>query len=485
MNVNMTLKFAVSALAIGTTMVACKPAADASGIASASTRAPKAQQALNYYAKAQAQSRKGGYAAALPLAEQAVQLSPRDVGFRMLLADLYLKNGRFQSAETTFRDVLRLEPGNSRASLSIALARIALGRSGDAIDQLDAIAGSAPAADVGLAYALAGQPQRAIELLEPAARAPGANGRIRQNLALAYAIAGDWQKARTTAAQDVSPAELGARLQSWAALAQPSAPQHQVIALLGVAPAVDEGQPTRLALAEPQPQASAYAAADPAPAPAPEPAPVEAAALADSAPEAAPVAVAAAAPAPAPEPVRAAKVELPQWISERALAEASAPAPAPATPAEETRPVYAQAVQTLVTPQPSVLRRSASKVDVSAPIIAKPRKTAATVRPQSYAGPGRFAVQLGAFNSASGVERAWASAYKRFGFAGHTPLSTTVRVAGRGTFHRLAVAGFASHTDAARVCQSIRAKGGACFVRAVAGDAPVTWASRYAGTRRG
>jgi hypothetical protein len=31
-----------------------------------------------------------------------------------------------------------------------------------------------------------------------------------------------------------------------------------------------------------------------------------------------------------------------------------------------------------------------------------------------------------------------------------------------------------------RLCQSIKAKGGACFVRTKAGDAPVQWAARYA-----
>ena len=34
-------------------------------------------------------------------AEAAVDAAPRDAGYRMLLGDLYLKNGRFQSAETS------------------------------------------------------------------------------------------------------------------------------------------------------------------------------------------------------------------------------------------------------------------------------------------------------------------------------------------------------------------------------------------------
>jgi hypothetical protein len=74
---------------------------------------------------------------------------------------------------------------------------------------------------------------------------------------------------------------------------------------------------------------------------------------------------------------------------------------------------------------------------------------------------------------------------KRFAFAELTPLSTTVSVPGRGTLHRLSVAGFASRSAAASTCRTIQARGGACFVRTVAGDSPVRWASRYVTSRRG
>ncbi|MEA3051203.1 MAG: hypothetical protein QOG72_106 [Sphingomonadales bacterium] len=472
MNKSVALKFAVSALAIATTMVACKPAADASRVASASSRAPKAeQQAAELQARAQSAARKGDLAEALGFAERSVELSPRDVGYRMTLADLYLKNGRFQSAETTFSDVQRLDPGNSRAAFQIALARIALGRPAGAIAELDRLAETAAPADIGLAYALAGEPARAIELLEPAARAPGATGRVRQNLALAYAIAGDWQRARTTAAQDVSPAELGARLQQWAAFAQPDAGATRIAALLGVTAAEDEGQPVRLALADPEQAATAFAAAGPLPEPAAETVPVAAPALAEAAPVTNPVlaeAAPAASPEPQAEPVRAATVDLPQWVSDRAAAEAA--------PVEETKPVYAAAVEALVTPQPSVLRASAPAIEAPLRRLESPRLRAGR---DAGAGPGRFAVQLGAYSSASSVERAWAQMLRRFGFADLTPLSTTVSLPGRGTLHRLSVAGFASREAAGRTCSSIRARGGACFVRTVAGDSPVRWASRY------
>jgi Flp pilus assembly protein TadD len=461
MNKALALKFAVSALALGTTMVACKPAAQAFPPASASTVAVKSEaQAADAFARARARSQTGDAAGAIALSEQAVELSPRNAGYRLFLADLYLKSGRFQSAETTYGDVLALDPGNPRASLSVALASIATGRNDAAVERLETVADTAPPSDVGLAFALAGQPQRAIELLEPAARASGADGRLRQNLALAYALAGDWEKARATAAQDVSPAELQRRLSQWAALARPSAQGERVAAILGIrAAASDEGQPVRLALAPPAGQA--YAAAEPAP----EPAPAVAAALAP---------VASVAPVAPPEaaPVRAAEAEVPAWVPA---------AGATAARREETRPVYADAVQSLVTPQPAVASAAAPKL---APVrhFDRPVRLASAAVSQS-SGPGRFAVQLGAFSSAAGVERAWAKAYRRYGFESHTPLSTTYEVAGRPTLHRLSVAGFESRGEADRICRSVRAKGGVCFVRAVAGDAPVQWASRYAGAK--
>jgi Flp pilus assembly protein TadD len=461
MRKSVAAKFAISAVAVATTMVACKPAAMAYRPAFVSDVSPKAErQAAQAHDKARAALAAGDAVKALGFAETSVALSPRDVAYRMLLADLYLKNGRFQSARTTFGDVLVLDPGNSRASLAVALTDIALGRGGEAVEALDRLAGSAAPTDLGLAYALAGQPARAIELLEPAARAPGASGRTRQNLALAYALAGDWQKARITAAQDVSPADLGQRLTQWAALAEPRGPADRVAALLGVQAAADAGQPATLALASPEPAATALAAAEPAPAAPP-------------------------APVAAPAPVQTAEAQLPAWVPEtRAEATVSTPAPTPA-PVEETRPVYAEAVQALVRPNPAVMRASLP-APAPRPFEAAPRHSVSRAQaPAHAAGPGKFAVQLGAFSTAANVERAWAQAYKRYGFADHVPLSTTVTMPGRGVFHRLSVAGFDSRDEANRICRSVRAKGGVCFVRAVAGDAPVRWASRYTSAGRG
>jgi cell division septation protein DedD len=125
---------------------------------------------------------------------------------------------------------------------------------------------------------------------------------------------------------------------------------------------------------------------------------------------------------------------------------------------------------------PAVIEKVSVPV-AKAPVMAfTPVKAAARAK---ASGTGRYVVQIGAYRNAKQVEQAWANAYKRYGFGDSQPLSTTFTMPGKGTFHRLAVAGFDKPAEAAQLCQTIRTKGGACFVRAVAGDAPVQWASRY------
>jgi tetratricopeptide (TPR) repeat protein len=501
-------KFAASTMVLGLTMVGCKPSGYRPSVNSAKAATADAG-AAKAYAKAQEAVQQGSLAQALEFAERAVEYAPRDAGYRMLLADLYLKNGRFVSADQAFADVLSLDPGNQRAGLSRVLAMIGQGKSGEATIELDRLASSAAPADVGLAYALAGQPQRAVEMLEPAARAPEATGRVRQNLALAYALAGEWQKARRVAEQDLSPSEVGGRLEQWAKLANPTAPYAQVAALLGVTPTADPGQPVRLALAE---APVAYAAAEvPAPV-APEPvrvaavepapvavvAPVAAPMAAASipvpapvqAPEPAPVAVAEAAPQPAPqvvaEPVRETfAYQAPQPVETFTRAP-SAPVTSITVPSVSKKRTKRMAVEQVAAAletlhkAPAAAKRASVKL-ASAPIPAfKPRRAAAKF--QTSVG-GRFVVQLGAFRTAAQVERAWAAAQRRYRFAAGEPLTTTVNIPGKGTFHRLAVSGFGNPVDANRLCQSIRSRQGVCFVRESAGDARVQWASRYSERR--
>ncbi|MGQ0660102.1 tetratricopeptide repeat protein [Sphingosinicella sp.] len=430
------------------------------------------RQAAQLHERAARDLREGRLGQAQAAMEQAVGLSPRDAGYRLLLADIYLRQGRFESARATFADVLELDPSNNRAGLSFSLTQIALGRPAAAVAQLEQMAGSAPAADVGLALALAGQPQRAIEILEPAARAHDATPRIRQNLALSYALAGDWRRARAVAAQDLSPADIDARMTQWAAFTRPGASATQVASLLGVSPAADPGQPTALALAQPAPAAQ-VAQADtvsdwglPPAAPAVE--------------SAAPVQLASAEATPQVSNYYTPSQEAAVAPEAPAAPAASAPdAPARETPAPSQIEVQqAIAVRSLTRPTPALVR-TASVALPPAPFFRRAPHSTAQVR----RGNSNYVVQLGAFISEANAERAWISVQRRFGLDSHAPLTANINMAGR-TLHRVAIAGFAGQADAQRLCGSIRAQGGVCFVRTQAGDASIRWAARYANPRQ-
>jgi Flp pilus assembly protein TadD len=418
MSKSIAFKFAASALVIGTALTGCKQAGMERPVSWAAKASKGEERASVLFDQAHAEIQKGDAAKALGLAERAVEFSPHDAAYRLLLGDLYLRNGRFLSAETTYADVLELHPGHPRAMLHLALSQIALGKPYAALAQLDRLAQTAPAADLGLAYALAGQVDRAVDMLETAARAPGADGRTRQNLALAYAMAGDWQKARITAAQDVSPADLDQRLAQWASFAQPSSRTAQVASLLGVTPVADPGQPVRLALSPIAPETPVLAAAAPEPvyeAPA-----VSAVQYADLAPS----------------------------VTQGAL-----PVQQEAV-LEDTRPAAAYVADT-----------------APAPVPAAPAANREAVQPRN--GAGRFVVQIGAYGSSALAQQGWSQAQKRFGLSAEQPLSMVVTLPGKGTFHRVSVGGFNSQADAARLCGSIKAKGGACFVRPVSTDRPM------------
>ncbi|HET9811073.1 MAG TPA: tetratricopeptide repeat protein, partial [Sphingomicrobium sp.] len=188
------------------------------------------------------------FSTAIELAERAVENAPNDAGFRALLGNCYFASGRFASAESAFRDSLTLIPAQPELILKLALVQIAQGKNARALAELEAARYALDAADYGLALALAGQPEHAVTVLDEAARMPGADSRLRQNLALSYALSGDWAMARTVAAQDVPPAQLDDRIQQWMAMATPQHASDQVAALTGVTPAADPGQPERLAL---------------------------------------------------------------------------------------------------------------------------------------------------------------------------------------------------------------------------------------------
>ena len=417
-----------------------------SGPRSASIFGSKADTAnIGLATKAQLALASNDIASALPLAERAVEHSPKDAGFRALLGNIYLAAGRFASAEAAYRDSLSLVATQPQIILKLALVQIAQGKGDEAKNLLAMAQSLLDPADIGLALALAGDPHSAIALLDPAARAIGADARTRQNLALAHAFAGNWDQARTIAAQDVAPDQLDGRIQQWMALAKPARTSDQVASFIGVQPiAADPGQPQRLALVKAD--NVRQAAATPVPV---EPAPVMAYAAAPAAPEVAPtpvVAEVAAAPEPLPlPPVTFAAVTAP------------AVAASAVSPIREARPALSPAAVRLSDTVAS-LRRAAS--------------------PKARTGRSRAVVQLGAFSSRDRVAVAWNKAIGKYGsLKGYTPVSARFDGAS-GAVYRLSVKGFDSDREAIDLCASLKRAGRACFVRAASGDSPVGFASR-------
>ena len=434
---------AVSFLAMASMIGGCATSQRTAGASSASAAAASK---VGVATRAMLAISAGDFAKGVTFAEQAVTANPDDAILRTLLGNGYFGAGRFASAEAAFRDSLSLQSNQPRVILKLALAQIAQGKTAEAVAFLDAGRSVLDPADYGLALALAGRPADAIAALEPVARTVAADSRVRQNLALAHALSGDWTAARTVAAQDVPADQLDARLQQWMALARPAKAHDQVAALTGVTPAaLDPGQPVQLALAK----TDTRLALAPAPQPvvqAPQPAPVIA--EASLPPLGTPTyaePVAAPEPEPQPEPVRFA---------------------AAATIAPDAPSAFAAAVLAK-RPAPEVRAKVAQR---RVPV----RKASFTPR----AGKSNSVVQLGAYGSPQRVATAWDQAARRYSaLRNYAPVSARFE-SDRGTVYRLSVKGFANGGEAAGLCASLRKAGASCFVRSVAGDAPVQLASR-------
>ncbi|NNM76288.1 hypothetical protein HJG53_05150 [Sphingomonas sp. ID1715] len=396
-------------------------------LASITAAAPPAFKQAQIAEKALAKQK---VAVAVEAAEAAVAAAPQDAGYRMLLGRSYLAAGRYRSAATSFADALALDGSRGSAALSLALTRIGLGEREVASAVLARHGSAIAPSDRGLALALAGNPAEGVQVLEAEVRGGGADAKTRQNLALSYALAGRWAEAQLMAAYDLDPATLAQRIMEWSRFTREQQASAQVASLLGVAPGPDAGQPERLALAS-KPEVQLAEVAPPPPVKMSEAAPaqVETAAM-----------QAEAAPAPAASPAIqfAARNEIVQQLASPVVQAAYKPAPRPAR-----------------------------------------------LRPATFELPagGRFVVQLGAFDSAPVAESAWNRMSSRIGLLRNLSPSTTTVVKNGATFHRLSVSGFATRTTAVSFCEELRTRGGQCFVREIAGDAPLQWARRSGMTR--
>lgn len=448
---------ALSAIAMASVIAGC--AAPQFGARSASNFGGKVDKAnIGVATRALMALNASDYPTAVKFAEQAVENSPNDAGFRALLGNAYFASGRFASAESAFRDSLALINNQPQVILKLALVEIAQGRHAEALGFLSSARNQLDPADYGLAVALAGQPQEAVNVLEPAARQVGADARVRQNLALSYALTGDWDSARVIAGQDVPANLVDARIQQWMTFAKPAAASDQVAALTGFRPvAGDPGQPTRLALrtantrtAEAAPAVEQQPVAEVAPQPVP---------VAEQVP-APQFAEVVAAPAPAPAP--------------------AAPAPAPA-PSPEPVSVVIAAAAAAAPDAPSAFAAMAAFTHKAQPKKSANATPRALVRRASLPranGNSTAVLQLGAYGSPQRVAAAWSTAARRYSvLRAYSPMSARFN-SPKGLVYRLSVHGFGNPEQAKDLCISLRRAGGSCFVRTVAGDVPVRLASR-------
>lgn len=360
----------------------------------------------------------GKVSRSIQLAEEALAADPHNGGYRVLLGDAYLRAGRFASARQVYDEAIELGQASGKVALSLALAEMALGHNGDAVQTLAAHRDVIPVNDLGLALAMAGETARGVAILADQMRRGADDAKLLQNLAFAYALDGRWLEARVMAAQDVPAGELDARMAEWALLTRPEAGRSRVASLLKVpASARDSGLPAALVLAN-----------------------------------------------------------VPSVDQLAAEAEASVQVPqSGATPLAVASPVAGEELPALDNAQPVVaaafttpLMESASSPAVVAPA---PRMMAAAA-PDAAAGAlnrssaaGTHVVQLGSFASAEGARRAWAHYSARMPqLRGYQHTTAQVTVNGR-QFWRLQATGF-GRGSAASMCGAVKAGGGACLVMA-------------------
>lgn len=399
-----------------------------------SEQAALARLAAKSSASAQQNLRAGNAQRAIASAERAVAAMPRSAAYRVQLGQAYMAAGRFSSAGAAFQDALSLDPDNGTAILRLALVRVAEGNSKAALDLLQSQQSNLSISDYGLALALAGDPASGINVLVSAVRAGEANAKLRQNLALAFALAGRWDDARATAQLDLPPESVDTRLKQWAALARPSQPWAQVAELMRIkVPANwqqdDPGQPQELALEVPDTATKALAKVE------------------SSAP---------------PLPKWAEPMEPPTLLS---AAQSDTEASRYEVSADRTNPVQTPArVQDERNPE-------------TVPALRKNWVSALADRTE-------YVVQIGAYSSPQAAARSWAQAAKRWRYLQAYDVHKARIQAAKGVVYRVSLGKFSSRDEARRVCAQLRVQGGSCFPRAITGFDNVQWAARSANRPR-
>lgn len=413
-------------------------------------------------AAAQLALSKGQPEKAIELAEAVVAASPREPAYRVLLGQAYLRAGRFDSAAATFDDAIKLGDSSARSALGLALAYAATGRNRDAIAILDDWRDAIPAADLGLAMALSGEPTRGSAILADALRNGENTPKLRQNLAYAYALDGRWREARIMMMQDVPADQIDGRISEWAAKARPEDHHVRVANLLSTPVRSDPGQPARLALngnaareqlaAAPEQNTAAPQLAQRT-APTTELPPLAAAEPDQTLASYRPVTEPAVEPAP----------------RRNRFAQAFGDAPREPVASAASNPVTFRSepkVQPVVAPQAKV-RRGLAAASRPAPT----RRVAGAAAVSAPRG-GTHLVQLGSFFTEQGARRAWGVyASRNPDLRNYRMVISKAQVRGK-TYFRVAAAGFKGSQGASGLCGTFKSRGLACFAYAARNGMP-------------
>jgi Flp pilus assembly protein TadD len=170
--------------------------------------------ALNYAAALRVNGQTGQAVAVL---ETAMSDHPQDTGVNVAYAKALTADGRFGQALNVIDNAIRPEAPDWNA-LSVKGAILdQLGRHGEARElyvQAMVYAPYEPSleANLGLSYSLTNELAAAEEHLRRAASMPGANSRVRQNLALIVGLSGRFDEARALYAAELPPDQVEANM---------------------------------------------------------------------------------------------------------------------------------------------------------------------------------------------------------------------------------------------------------------------------------
>jgi Flp pilus assembly protein TadD len=193
----------------------------------------------------------GAVSDAIPLYGRALQFNPDGLEAKLGLGQCYLSLGAGDEAAAQFRDVLAKRGGDPVARRGLAAALLSMGQPALAVNQLASALQADPndyralnamgvaldmqgqheeaqtryrqgialapdfvplRSNMGLSLAISGRGSEAVAQLAPLASGRGADTRIRQNLAFAYAMAGDPTNALVVSRHDLTEASAQRQL---------------------------------------------------------------------------------------------------------------------------------------------------------------------------------------------------------------------------------------------------------------------------------